>query len=113
LSDGLLLRPLTQEQINKYLVAGGSALEGVYHAIQHDATLQEMAQSPLFLSIMAIAYRNHPPAHFTTTNPTDRRRQLFTAYIQRQLPQRRRGEHEDPAATLRQLTYLAYQMTTH
>jgi len=112
LSDALILRPLTLNQINDYLLGGGPALEGVRQALHQDDTLLEMAQSPLLLSIMAIANRDQPPEQFTTTNLDDRRRQLFATYIQRQLPQRRKDPREDTATTLRQLTYLAHQMAT-
>ncbi len=112
LSDALILRPLTPDQINDYLLAGGPALEGVRLGLQEDDTLQEMAQSPLMLSIMAVAYRDQAPEQFTSTNLDERGRQLFATYIQRQLHQRRQDPREDPATTLRQLTYLAHQMTT-
>jgi DNA polymerase III delta prime subunit len=112
LSDALILRPLTLDQINDYLLAGGPTLDGVRLGLQEDEVLQEMAQSPLMLSIMAVAYRDQAPEQFTSTNVDERGRQLFATYIQRQLHQRRKDPREDPATTLRQLTYLAHQMTT-
>ena len=103
LSDALILRPLTPAQIGDYLTSGGPALEGIHLALQQDDTLQEMAQSPLMLSIMAVAYRDQAPEQFTSTNLDERGRQLFTTYIQRQLHQRRQDPREDAATTLHQL----------
>jgi MFS family permease len=113
LSDALILRPLTPDQINDYLLTGGPALDGVRLALQQDNILRKMAQSPLLLSIMAQTYHDQTPEQFTSTNLDERRRQLLTTYIQHQLPQRQKDEDEDPATTLRQLTYLAHQMIAH
>lgn len=110
LSDGLLLRPLTQEQINEYLAAGGIALDGVREALQQDEMLQEMAQSPLLLSIMAVAYDDQLPEQSTASTLDERHRQLFASYVKHQLQQRQKNTIENVSTTIHQLVWLAYKM---
>jgi DNA polymerase III delta prime subunit len=51
------IQPLTQEQVQGYLSQAGDALQGVREALVQNAQLRELAQSPLILSVMTIAYQ--------------------------------------------------------
>ena len=53
----VLIQPLTAEQIQTYLGQAGEALRGLREVLGQDKPLQELAQSPLMLSLMTIAYQ--------------------------------------------------------
>ena len=56
----MFLQPLTPQQVDEYLDRAGAELAAVREALQDDATLQELAETPLMLSIMSLAYRGMP-----------------------------------------------------
>jgi hypothetical protein len=58
LQGAVKIRPLTRAQIGHYLDAAGDRLRGVRTALDADRTLWELLDSPLMLSIMAIAYHD-------------------------------------------------------
>ncbi|HEY9670687.1 MAG TPA: protein kinase, partial [Waterburya sp.] len=53
----LFIEPLCLEQVHQYLTKAGSELVALNTALQADTTLQELAKSPLMLSIMTLAYQ--------------------------------------------------------
>lgn len=57
LQGAIVLKPLTIEQVDAYFAAFGGKLDGVRSLLREDETLREMAQSPLMVSIMALAYQ--------------------------------------------------------
>jgi energy-coupling factor transporter ATP-binding protein EcfA2 len=57
LQSAVLLQPLTSQQVNDYLYRAGPEFAAVHEALKKDLSLQELAQSPLMLSIMTLAYR--------------------------------------------------------
>ena len=59
------IQPLAQVQIHSYLAAGGPQLAELRQAMQTDTTLQELAQSPLMLSTMSVAYHGLSPGELT------------------------------------------------
>jgi DNA polymerase III delta prime subunit len=108
------LRPLTQVQINAYLAGAGTELQAVRATLQHDPVLQEMAQSPLMLSIMTLAYHGLETEDLQTLNTTDARRQhLFDTYIERMFQRRTKGDPYPPEQTSRRLAWLAKQVIEH
>ena len=73
--------------------------------------LDELAQSPLMLNVICIAYRDTEAAEVKAAKTVDTRHsQLFDIYVQKMLA--RRGEHEEYSAgqTLHWLTWLARGM---
>jgi hypothetical protein len=110
LQGAVLLQPLTPEQIDRYLAGMGDELAAVHGALQHDPALQELAQSPLMLSIMTLAYRGASARDLATGTAEARRKHLFEAYL-RQMFKRRSAKHAySPEQTTRWLAYLAQQM---
>ncbi len=114
LQTAITLRPLTSAQIDAYLAGAGIALHAVRATLQHDPVLQELAQSPLILSIMALAYSDLAPTNFQTlATPEARRQHLFDAYIERMFQRRAKNTPYTPEQTRRWLAWLAGQMTEH
>lgn len=58
LQGAILLQALTPAQIEDYFVRAGPALSNVRALLQRDATLQELAQSPLMLSVISLAFED-------------------------------------------------------
>ena len=52
------IQPLTSNQVTEYFNRFGNSLAGIQQVIQKDVALQKLAESPLFLSIMTLAYRD-------------------------------------------------------
>lgn len=92
----IYLKPLTLEQINHYLTSAGSELAAVKTLIQEEITLQELAMTPLMLSVMAIAYRGRAVEDLPRIKSMEQwREHLFNCYIERMFFRRRAGRQEN------------------
>jgi DNA polymerase III delta prime subunit len=95
LQGAIYLQSLTLEQINDYLTSAGSELEAVKTLLQEDGELQELAKSPLMLSVMTLAYQGMSVQDLLTIKSVENRREhLFNRYIDRMFF-RRRTRHEE------------------
>ena len=56
LQSAIYLQPLTIEQINQYFNQAGDQLKALRSLFHQDIVLQELAKSPLMLSVMSLAY---------------------------------------------------------
>jgi len=111
LQGAVLLQPLTPEQIDAYLNRAGPTLATVRSALQQDTELQELAQSPLMLNIMTLAYQGVASAELNLTDATQTRRQhLFNAYIQRMFVRREVDLIYSARQTIRWLQWLASRL---
>ncbi|MGB7440822.1 MAG: protein kinase [Coleofasciculaceae cyanobacterium] len=89
LQAAICLQPLTLAQIHHYLSCAGDELTAVNTAMQEDTTLQELAKSPLMLSIMTLAYRGISPSDLPRISAIEeRRKHLFNTYIERMFQRR-------------------------
>ena len=106
------LRPLTPTQIDAYLAGAGTELQAVRATLKHDPVLQEMTESPLFLSIMTLAYSGLEPADLQSlTTPEARRQHLFDTYTERMFRRRTKADLYMFEQTCHWLGYLAKGMT--
>jgi predicted NACHT family NTPase len=62
MSGAVAIEPLSRAQVNTYLEQVGEPLAGVQMALRDDETLWELLDTPLMLSIVALAYRGVRPA---------------------------------------------------
>ncbi|MEA5420670.1 protein kinase [Spirulina sp. CCNP1310] len=87
LQAAVSLQPLTLPQIRQYLQGYGAGLTVVSDWLETDPALQALAQSPLMLSIITLAYRDLPAEHFQQRglDATTLRTDLFNTYIERML----------------------------
>ena len=84
LKSALVLQSLTNEQIQAYLNRLQSDLTVLKTLLVEDITLQELAQSPLLLSIMVLAYQGIEIEYVPViTISSNRKRLLFNDYINR------------------------------
>lgn len=114
LRGAIVLQPLTDQQIDAYLDSSGEKLRVVRELLSQDATLKELAQSPLTLSIMSLAYQDKLAQNVQFFDSRDaRRKHLFDAYINRMFTRPGRTDISiyERKQTLQWLAWLARQMT--
>jgi len=112
LQSAVLLQPLTVDQIDKYFARLGVGYALIRFMLQKDPVLQELAQSPLMLSMMTLAYGGTGPATLDLQSSRSFHRQhLFDTYIKRRFQQYKTASQPyTPKQTLRWLTELAQNM---
>ncbi|MEM8723423.1 MAG: HEAT repeat domain-containing protein, partial [Cyanobacteria bacterium P01_G01_bin.39] len=95
LVGAVTLRPLNQQQIASYLEkADAIALRDTLFV---DQTLYELAQTPLTLSVMTLAYGGMAPQDIPADlSLVDRRRHLFDTYIDRMMQRKARRDRGIP-----------------
>lgn len=95
LDRAVTLLPLDRDQINAYLeAADATALPDI---LLGDQGLYELAQTPLTLSMMTLAYGGLAPTAIPPNLPlVERRRHLFDTYIERMLQRAARREAGKP-----------------
>ena len=114
LQGAVLLQPLTPQQIDEYLSGAGIALSAVRETRKHDPALQELAETPLVLSIMTLAYQGVSVEDLQVLDTVEARRQhLFDAYVQRMFERRGADQAYSPRQTIRWLAWLAQKMSEH
>src|SRR6185503_2982809 len=87
----ICLQPLTVEQVDSYLESLGIKLETLRMILPKDDALRELAQSPLMLSIMSLAYQDFSPEMLVDNqlnSPESRQRHLFNTYIHKMFKRR-------------------------
>jgi len=85
LNGAIGLEPLAADEIEKYLVGGGPKLATLLEAIHTESVLQELAQTPLMLSIMSFAYQGgggNELAAQKGESLEERRKQIFHLYVE-------------------------------
>ncbi len=93
LNGAILVKPLTKNQIRDYLLHAGS--RELWHDIEEDENLLKLAQKPLLLSMMALAYEELLLVSWKRLPSfEDQIQYLFNAFIRRQITQNR--EFVDP-----------------
>ena len=109
--SAIYLKSLTLEKICHYLDSIGSDFAGLRALIQKDKVLRELAQSPLMLNIMTLAYQGVAVEDLPITEVLEeRRKQLFDDYIERMFHRLNRSKGEQrysEAQTKHWLTWLA------
>lgn len=110
------LQPLKPEQVDDYLNYAGDKLTSLHDTLQTDEALKSMAQSPLILNIMSLAYQNTSAEALSdpALNSNEaRRRHLFDTYVARMF-KRKAGERlYDDEQTKQWLSWLARNLQNH
>ena len=111
LQQAIYIKPLTTEQVYRYLEQAGEQLEAVNSVVQQDSTLLQLAKSPLMLNIMSRAYKGLSVAALPRQgSQEERRKHLFNAYIQRMLSRRKNMKQYSDEKTKYWLKWLAQRM---
>jgi MFS family permease/DNA polymerase III delta prime subunit len=113
LSKAVVVQPLTPQQIDDYLTQAGQQLEAVRSLLHDDQELQELARTPLMLTILILTYQGKAVDDLLTRMPADAQRQhVLGTYVERML-QRRAVSHYTPDKTKYWSAWLAKQMVEH
>ncbi len=114
LQGAVLIQPLTQQTIETYLRQVEHPLAAVRAALLDDPTLWELLDSPLMLSIVALAYKDKIPTKLRALETIEgRRRQLFDDYIAAMFARRGNAIRYAQQQTIRWLSWVASQMTRY
>jgi hypothetical protein len=85
LNGAIGLEPLAADEIERYLVVGGPKLATLLEAIHTEPVLQELAQTPLMLNIMSLAYQGGGGNGLVAQKGESlegRRKQIFRLYVE-------------------------------
>jgi hypothetical protein len=113
LQGAVVVQPLTQQTVDGYLRQVGRPLAAVRAALRDDPTLWELLDSPLLLSIVALAYKDRPVAALRAAGTPEKRRQIFDDYIAAMFGRRGNGARYTQQQTTQWLVWLANQMMSH
>jgi hypothetical protein len=112
LRSAICLQPLTATQIDRYFEQAGDRLSALKAVLPQDAELQELAKSPLMLSVMSLAYQDFAPEQLTVGGKIeDYRKRLFATYIDRMFQRRGTTQQYSREDSQRWLIWLAQRMT--
>src|SRR5215470_4663789 len=111
LCRAVTIQKLSNEQINAYLVRIGEKVAALRAAFQSDSVLQELATTPLMLTILILAYQDVSLAEIKGSVSAEvRREQIFATYTQQMLRRRKADTRYAPEQTISWLSCLAWQM---
>ena len=113
LRSAVLVQPLTNKQIERYLSSAGEQLEAVRVLLRNDPVLQELATTPLMLSVLRLAYAGKPIEALQKSENSTTRRQVFADYVERMLQRRGVETPYTPQQTRYWLAWLAQQLTQY
>ncbi|MCL1469687.1 NACHT domain-containing protein [Argonema antarcticum] len=86
LQSAIYLQPLSIEQVDQYFSKAGNQLKTLRTLFQKDIILQELAKSPLMLSVMSLAYQDESSKERIEASSVEEYHQkLFNAYIKQML----------------------------
>ncbi|MGL5060842.1 MAG: NACHT domain-containing protein [Microcoleus sp.] len=113
LQAAVLLKPLTETKIKEYLLEARS--RELWQSIENEPDLLKLAKTPLFLTMMALAYEEILIESWKRlTSESEQRKYLLTAYIRRQMTaqisQNPRGKELRPEQMRQWLGWLARKM---
>lgn len=114
LNGAIHIEPLNRDQIRAYFNAVGTEYTSLQSAIQNDPILQELAQTPLMLNVMSLAYQSVSKEDMIDEEKSieSRRDQIFAAYVDRMLERKALKVKAFPKEkAIAWLSWLARQMT--
>jgi hypothetical protein len=113
LHGGLLVQPLTSEQVDSYLSDLGRSGERVRQALSDEPSLWELLDSPLLLTVVTMAYAGRsaqtPRISGADVGPRER---LLDLYVNQMLGRRAADLPYGRETTFRWLSWLAKQLIT-
>lgn len=111
LHSAVVVQPLTNQQIEDYLVQAGEPLAALRTALQSNAGLQELTTTPLMLSVLTLTYADASVRDFPTLGDTEeQQRVVFARYIEHMIERRRRHVSFSLEQAISWLSWLAQQM---
>jgi hypothetical protein len=114
LQGAIAIDPLTHGQVDAYLERAGEALDGVREAVAEDATLYELLDTPLVLSVVTMACKGEPASSLGAIGAgAEWQERLFGVYVDAMYKRRGVELLHTRMQTERWLAWLASQMRRH
>jgi len=114
LHQAVSIQPLTEEQIEEYVQSAKGQLEGLRQALHQERELSELAQRPLMLSIMTLAYQGAGPEELPKAGTREgQQQQVLASYVERMLSHQGISWHAPGEHMLEWLRSLSTQMQRH
>lgn len=111
LRTAVVVQPLTSEQIESYLTRGGERLIALRQMLREDTDLQELACTPLMLTVLSVAYEGSSQEQvIAADSPQTKQNQIFATYVRRMLTRRGVVTRYTLEQTTSWLGSLAHQM---
>jgi hypothetical protein len=108
LSGAVVIEPLSRVQVSTYLKQAGKSLAGVRTVLRDDETLWELLDTPLMLSIAALAYQGRSTEEVQAVGSLEARRMhLFAAYTTAMFESQTKRRTYTREETIRWLSWLA------
>ena len=107
------IEPLTERQVEAYLTRPELKLDTIYQLWLNNDSLKRLAQTPLFLSIITLAYRDLTPTDLETLNTQERwKDHIYSFYITEMFRRRSldRKRPYDESMSLNWLKHIARSM---
>lgn len=103
LQTAVEIQPLTEQQVNEYLLSAGSQIEALRLVLSANSTLRELSTSPLMLNIMLLTYHGKEMKDIAAEDTENRSlwmfgltphtHEVFKTYVQQMLHRRGSSEH--------------------
>ncbi len=113
LRSAIIIQPLTLQQIDAYLESIGQSGEALRVMLHHNPQLQELATSPLVLSVLIQTYSGKSLEALSDTELPTTQKQIFADYVELMLQRRGTTTHYTRQQTMHWLKWLAGQMRQH
>lgn len=108
LRSAIYVKPLTLNQIDRFIDQVGESLSSLKIALRNNVELQSFVSSPLILSIMSLAYKGYSVEALTQTQTIEEQRnKLFNTYIDRMFSRRGTTYRYSREKTLHWLVWIA------
>jgi GTPase SAR1 family protein len=109
LYTAVMVQPLSPAQVTQQLVALGKPLAGLRAALKKNATLTELATTPLMLQILVLTYRGTTVKELPEKS-TFLQQQIWSDYVQHMVSRKMDKKRYPLSVTQVWLTWLAQQM---
>jgi hypothetical protein len=117
LNGAICIEPLSKDDVDRYLTSSGSKLAALREAVNTDPVLQELAQTPVMLSVMSLAAQGDGADELTGqkgNSPDERRKQVFQLYVEQMFKHKGTPSSKfSKEKTTGWLSWLALKMKEH
>jgi hypothetical protein len=114
LPSAVRIQSLSRQQVESYVDQAGASLAGLRTVLQRDESLWELLNTPLMLSVVALAYQGRTADEIHSSGTLEEHRmQLFAAYTDAMFHRRAKATPYTREQTERWLMWLARAMKAH
>jgi hypothetical protein len=111
LQGAVIIKPLTQQQVDNYLTESGNHLTALRKLLSKDSALRMLVDTPLMLSIVVLSYRDLALSDLQKSESAEiRRRHLFETYVEQMFQRRGKISSHKKIKTVKYLSWLSNEM---